>query len=241
MQRPNPQQSRRSEDSNLRLKAVETLRAAITRGDYPPGSHLGEIQVSEELGISRGTLREALRQLQLEGLVEYGERGRVAVRQISTTDIINTFTVRAALESLAGELIASNSRRTEVAKQLRARIDAMASASLTSLEDHIEADLAFHEELCRLSDNDALLRQWKLLEGPIRMCIMYRGVEKARGNMSAARHLPMVEAIESGDVHRARAEIHNHMMSTAQRLLFGQPTPSLLDQQPSQAQEERVG
>jgi DNA-binding GntR family transcriptional regulator len=206
---------------NLRQMAVDTLRKAIDTGQYPPGAHLGEITVSEDLGVSRGTLREALRQLQQEGLVEYGARGRVAVRPIDSKDVVNTFSVRAALEALAGETLAVSYFRAQQCQQLRDCVDAMTAASHISLEEHIEADLAFHELLCSLADNDALLRSWRLLEGPIRMCITYRGVERAMANMSPDRHLEIVNAIESGDPAKTRAVIQEHMMSTAQTLVFG--------------------
>ncbi|MGC7097305.1 GntR family transcriptional regulator [Amycolatopsis lurida] len=206
---------------NLRQMAVDTLRQAITTGEFPPGSHLGEVQVAERLGISRGTLREAFRQLQQEGLVTYGERGRVTVRSISEKDIINTFTVRAALEALAGETLAASYYREEHCRQLRGAVEKMARAAKVSLEAQIEADLAFHELLCELSDNDALVRSWKLLEGPIRMCIMYRGLERALSNMNPGRHLEIVTAIESGDPVKTQSVISEHMVATAQALLFG--------------------
>lgn len=211
----------RERSRNLRQMAVDTLRQAITTGEFPPGSHLGEVQVSEQLGISRGTLREAFRQLQQEGLVEYGERGRVTVRSISEKDIINTFTVRAALEALAGETLAASYYREEHCRRLRTAVDRMAQATRVSLEAQIEADLAFHELLCELSENDALVRSWKLLEGPIRMCIMYRGLERALSNMSPGRHLEIVTAIESGDPVKTQSVISEHMVATAQALLFG--------------------
>ncbi|WP_235079658.1 GntR family transcriptional regulator [Amycolatopsis orientalis] len=206
---------------NLRQMAVDTLRKAITTGQFPPGSHLGEVQVSEQLGISRGTLREALRELQQEGLVSYGERGRVTVRSINEKDIINTFTVRAALEALAGETLASSYYREQHCDKLRKAVDAMARAERISLEAQVEADLAFHELLVQLTDNDALVRSWKLLEGAIRMCIMYRGLERALSNMSAGRHLEIVTAIASGDPVKTQQVISEHMVATAQALLFG--------------------
>src|SRR4051794_41885991 len=61
--------------STLRERALEALRSAITSGGYRPGDHLGEVELASHLGVSRGTVREALRHLQQEGLVTAGERG----------------------------------------------------------------------------------------------------------------------------------------------------------------------
>ena len=65
--------------TSLREQALHSLRNALTSGDIAQGTHLVETELSEALNISRGTLREALRQLQQEGLVEAGERGRAIV------------------------------------------------------------------------------------------------------------------------------------------------------------------
>ena len=74
---------------------------AVTTREIEPGSRLVETELSAALGISRGTLREALRQLEHEGLIEAGERGRLTVRTLSDAELADMFTVRAALEGLA--------------------------------------------------------------------------------------------------------------------------------------------
>jgi len=66
--------------STLRERALATLRDAVTSGRYRPGDHLGEADLAQQLGVSRGTVREALRHLQQEGLVTAGTRGMLRVR-----------------------------------------------------------------------------------------------------------------------------------------------------------------
>ena len=87
--------------TTLRERALEALRSAITSGRYRPGDHLGEVDLATHLGISRGTVREALRHLQQEGLVTAGNRGMLRVNTISPKEVRELFRVRAALESLA--------------------------------------------------------------------------------------------------------------------------------------------
>src|SRR3954451_19186826 len=97
--------------STLRERALEALRAAITSGQYRPGDHLGEVELGKHLGVSRGTVREALRHLQQEGLVTAGNRGMLRVNALSPTEVRELFRVRAALEGLAvAEIIASPQR-----------------------------------------------------------------------------------------------------------------------------------
>ena len=87
--------------TSLREQALDQLRNAVTSGEIAPGTRLVETELSAALGISRGTLREALRQLQQEGLVEAGDLGRLTVRTLTDAEIRDMFEVRAALEGLA--------------------------------------------------------------------------------------------------------------------------------------------
>jgi biotin operon repressor len=86
--------------STLRERALEALRAAITSGQYRPGDRLGEVELAKHLGVSRGTVREALRHLQQEGLVTAGNRGMLRVNAISPKEVRELFRVRAALEGI---------------------------------------------------------------------------------------------------------------------------------------------
>src|SRR6478672_9822533 len=97
--------------TSLREQALDQLRNAVTSGEIAPGTRLLETELSAALGISRGTLREALRQLQQEGLVEAGERGRLTVRTLSDQEILDMFAVRAALEGLAAFIVAGRADR----------------------------------------------------------------------------------------------------------------------------------
>src|SRR5919199_1532613 len=97
--------------STLRERAPGALRSAITSGQYRPGDHLGEVELAGRLGVSRGTVREALRHLQQEGLVTAGARGMLRVRRHSATEIKELFQVRAALEGLAVRLLIASPKR----------------------------------------------------------------------------------------------------------------------------------
>ena len=102
----------RLEKTSLREQALTALRRAITTGQLTPGTHLVETELSEALQISRGTLREAMRQLQQEGLISAGARGRLSVRHLDAKEIRDIFDVRAALESLAASTLARAPRQS---------------------------------------------------------------------------------------------------------------------------------
>ncbi|MDP9696871.1 UNVERIFIED_ORG: DNA-binding GntR family transcriptional regulator [Arthrobacter globiformis] len=203
------------EKKSLREQALAALRAAITSGALEPGRHLVETELSEMLQISRGTLREALRQLQQEGLVSAGTRGRLSVRHLDAKEIRDIYSVRAALESLAARTLCELPDRQHVIGSLRAAIQAMEASTHGTLEERVESDLDFHRTMCRLTGNETLLHSWESLEGSIRMSIMFAGLEKGVRNMSVDRHNDIVAAIETGDATLARNTIREHMDSAA--------------------------
>jgi DNA-binding GntR family transcriptional regulator len=205
--------------TSLRVQAVDALRRAITTGELPPGSHVSEIDMAERLQISRGTLREAMRQLQQEGLLTAGSRGRLLVRHMDENELVDLFAVRGALEALAAAALTERHDRVEATSELRAAADAMTAVENGSLEERIEADLNFHRALCRLSANPTLLRTWESLEGSIRMSILHSGLERAVRNMDVQRHYDLVTAIEAGDPDEAAAEVRAHMRGAAQTLV----------------------
>ncbi|WP_059015582.1 GntR family transcriptional regulator [Mycobacterium sp. M26] len=211
----------RLEKTSLREQALTALRRAITTGQLRPGTHLVETELSEALQISRGTLREAMRQLQQEGLISAGPRGRLSVRHLDAKEIKDIFTVRAALESLAARELANRPDRAEAAETLRQAVAEMDRWAAANLEDRIEADLKFHRTMCQMSGNETLLHSWSSLEGSIRMSIMFAGVDRAIKNMDSKRHLVIVDAIESGDADEAAAAVAEHMSGAASVLVTG--------------------
>jgi DNA-binding GntR family transcriptional regulator len=211
----------RLEKTSLREQALTALRRAITTGQLPPGTHLVETELSEALQISRGTLREAMRQLQQEGLISAGARGRLSVRHLDAKEIKNIFDVRAALESLAAQALAGREDRSAAVAELRNAVADMEKWAASNLEDRIEADLKFHRTMCHLTGNETLLHSWSSLEGSIRMSIMFAGVDRALKNMDAKRHHDIVDAIESGDADKAAATVRAHMAGAATVLVDG--------------------
>jgi DNA-binding GntR family transcriptional regulator len=203
--------------STLRERALEALRTAITSGEYRPGDHLGEEELARRLGVSRGTVREALRHLQQEGLATAGARGMLRVHSLSATEIRDLFQVRGALEGLAVSLLIGSPRRDAAVGRLR--------AALSNLDDpnydfsaHIDADLGFHLLLCQLSENSVLVDAWRNLEGRARITFLSDGDEHHSNIMSGSHHAPIVDAIEAGDTDQAVKVLQDHMMIAADRI-----------------------
>lgn len=200
--------------TTLRERALGALRSAITSGRYRPGDHLGEVELATHLGVSRGTVREALRHLQQEGLVTSGNRGMLRVNTISPKEVRELFRVRAALESLAVTEIIRSPDNAKAVTKLREALSRMEGVD-GGFEAKLEADLGFHLLMCTLSGNSMLVEAWRYLEGRIRVTIMNYESDEKPTMMSRDRHLPIVHAIERGDVAAAVQVVEQHMASAA--------------------------
>ncbi|WP_433871823.1 GntR family transcriptional regulator [Saccharopolyspora sp. CA-218241] len=201
----------------LREQSLRKLREAISSGQLEPGTRLIETELSEALSVSRGTLREALRHLVQEGLVVADERGKLLVRALTPDEVREIFAVRGALEALAAETLCTRQDRTEVVAALRDLLDRLRAED--SVPERVELDLTFHQRLCELTGNTALVQSWRHLSGLTRATIMRSGPEQAIRNMDWQRHAPIVDAIEAGDAARARAVVQDHMRETADRIV----------------------
>ncbi|HWC22500.1 MAG TPA: GntR family transcriptional regulator [Flexivirga sp.] len=198
----------------LREQVLEALRSAITTGALLPGSDLGEVELAERYGVSRGTVREALRFLQQSRLVAGDARGKLKVHRAGQREIAEIFSVRAALEGLAVQSIIAGPDRAEHAERLRA---AMPPETLKDeFATHMNLDLAFHEMLCELSGNSTLLDNWRTLEDRMRIVFFSADTDQPVPIMARSHHEPIVAAIEAADPEEARRTVQQHMNDASQ-------------------------
>ena len=202
--------------STLRERALEALRTAITSGQYRPGDHLGEEELAGRLGVSRGTVREALRHLQQEGLVTAGARGMLRVHSLSPGEVRELFQVRGALEGLAVALLIASPGKDAAVARLREALSDLDDPS-HDFSAHIDADLGFHLLLCQLTENSVLVDAWRHLEGRVRITI-FSDNERHSNILSGGHHAPIVNAIEAGDAAEAVKILQDHMMLAVDRL-----------------------
>lgn len=194
------------------------VREAISSGELPPGTHLAEVELSDALGVSRGTLREALRHLQQEGLLSVDARGRLSVRVVTVQEIGEIFAVRCAIESLAFKEICRSPERPAIVADLTRQLEVLRAAE-GDFSAQLEADLAFHERMCRLSGNATLLHTWHTVSGLARAAITAAGPETALHNMAYQRHRPIVDLLEAGDETGGENFLASHMRDAADRVI----------------------
>ena len=203
--------------STLRERTLQALRAAITSGQYRPGDHLREAELAKGLGVSRGTVRQALRHLQQEGLVTAGDRSIVRVSSLSAQEVRELFRVRAALEGLAASQIVSSTDRAAAVDGLRTALGRLVESD-TDFIARIDADLEFHLLLCQLSRNSVLVDTWRHLEGRLRVVMVAAGPLRARPSMSRERHNAIIDILDTGSSTAAVEAINQYMAFAADHL-----------------------
>lgn len=206
----------------LREQALKSLREGILTGVFRPGQHLAETEVAESYGISRGTVREALRTLEQARLVTSDSRGKVSVRILSSKEIEEIFRVRGALEALAAEEIIASGRAASVTAELRELLPPTSEHDVDYLT-RLDLDLSFHRRLCELSRNTTLLETWKGLEGQMRVVMFSPGKGDPVSIMNADHHMPLLEALGSENARIAREAFVSHMAEATRR--WSKPSP----------------
>ena len=215
--------------TSLREQARDLLRTRIVDGSLAPGERLIETRLSEQLRVSRGTLREALRHLEREGLVLSDDRGRMRVRTQTAREVREIYDVRIALETMAALLVSQAANRDERVAQLRATLEPL-KAERAPLAKTVERDLAFHRRLCELSDNEILLDTWTHLLTRIRASIIAAGPSVVPGLATYQRHSVILDAIAGGDEAAIRNVLGQHMREAATAITQAQDSQASLEQ-----------
>lgn len=191
-------------------RATDQLRDEIVNGRLAPGARLTEMELAEQLGTSRGTVRAALSALEAEDLILKQPYTGWAVRDISEKELWETYTLRSALEGLAARLVA-RSLNMEIRSALGAAFDRLRKAEESGDRgERVAADLGFHRTLVRLAGHDSLSRQYFALSNKFEW--LYRWSENhwpSRIDLTSW-HLPILDAVYSGNPDVAERAIREH-------------------------------
>ena len=142
---------------SLTKEVVERLRRAIVTGELAEGAPLPEAQTAAKFGVSRVPVREALVELERQGLVEFDPHGRACVRAFTKDDVAEIISLRAALQRMAARLAASKLTDEDVA-----RLDAILERArdTNDLTAFSALDSAFHDEIVVIARHKRLSRLW---------------------------------------------------------------------------------
>lgn len=195
----------------LRDVVFNTLRQAILRGELKPGERLLEIQLANELGVSRTPIREAIRKLELEGLVIMVPRKSAVVAEITEKSLRDVLEVRRALEELAMKLACERIKDEEIEELKAAQKEFENVLKTGDVTEYAEADVRFHDIIYRATDNGRLIQLlYNLREQMYRYRVEQLKREDTHDTL-LAEHQYIIETLEARDVKRAVEAICTHV------------------------------
>jgi DNA-binding GntR family transcriptional regulator len=191
-------------------RVKEYIVEAVLSSELKPGDRIVESSMARELGVSQAPVREAIRDLVLLGFLESQPYKGTSVRSFTYEELWETYTVRAALESLAARL-ATNNLTAEDAARLQDILDEMMEAAGQQDRDRLlQLDNHFHETIMDISRNKTLQQLWKTLQFSTWSIVTYRKSSYDPAYL-AARHVELLEAIKGGDPERAAHTMQHHI------------------------------
>ncbi len=208
-----------SEYLPLRDVVFNTLRHAILKGELEPGERLMEIALAQKLGVSRTPIREAIRKLELEGLVVMVPRKGAEVADITEKDLRDVLEVRTALEELSIGLAMKNMNDDDCKQLTEANKLFAKDSEGDDLIKIAEADVAFHELIYMATGNKRLIQMINNLREQ-----MYRyRLEYIKDKSTHARlvdeHNRIIDAMVKNDVAAAKAAIKLHVENQEENIL----------------------
>jgi DNA-binding GntR family transcriptional regulator len=203
---------------SLHDEVVSRLRDMIIEGVLAPGTRIHEGQIGAQLGVSRTPLREALKALASEGLVDLVPSRGAVVHRFSSKDVEDMLTVLGTLEALAGRLACAHASDAQIGEMRRLHDEMMRFYERRDRLDYFKTNQSIHSAFIRLSGNSALVHVHDLLQARLKRIrfIGHEGPEKWAA--AVAEHEDMIEALETRDGDRLASALTGHMSEAWRRV-----------------------
>jgi DNA-binding GntR family transcriptional regulator len=205
---------------SLADKVVDHLRDAIFRGKLSPGEQLREMQLSQWLGVSRGPIRDALKQLEREGLVIIPSNGRTIVARLTREDFDEVYSLRLGLEQVAMQYAIRNATEADIKEMQDVVHDMISQVNAgISAKQGADLDLHFHDLLYRASRHKRLQACWADLRPQIYIFLLSRNVADQDFRTQMIGHQELVDVIRARDEDQAIQVINKHIAIAYTRII----------------------
>jgi DNA-binding GntR family transcriptional regulator len=191
-------------------RVKEYIVEAVLSGELKPGERIVESSMARQLGVSQAPVREAIRDLVLLGFLESEPYKGTSVRSLTPEELWETYTVRAALESLAARLAATHLTGDDVDALQLILDEMMEAARQKDLDRLVSLDNQFHETILQISRNRTLYQLWKTLQYGTWSIVTYR-ISSYEPTYLASRHQDLLKALKSGDPETAMHVMQHHI------------------------------
>jgi len=188
-----------------------TIRQAIADGKLRPGARLLEVQMASEMGTSRAPLREALIQLEREGLVVRQPNRGTFVAELTEDMVREVAGLRGVLEGFAASLAAKRLTSEDFERLEKILNEMLAAARQGDFPRMVEWDYLFHEYIMRASNHRLLYETWKGMDAKIRVYLSATNLMYADMKSVVEGHLPILQALRRRDPQRASRVMAEHM------------------------------
>jgi GntR family transcriptional regulator, gluconate operon transcriptional repressor len=205
------------EQTALGTHVAHQLRHAVVTGQLPAGQRLVEHVLAEQFGVSRGPIRDALRELAQEGLLESRRRGFFVVG-LREDDIKELYELRESLESLALRRTAARATAADWESLERALSGMRDAADRHDAAEFAVADLAFHSQFYELSGHRRLLSVWEHYLPTFTTLLQVTTAEDVDLHPSLQSHAEILSLLRAGDIPAALTELSEHLLGASNRL-----------------------
>jgi DNA-binding GntR family transcriptional regulator len=195
----------------LHEQVAARLRELLVEGAIAPGAKLNERELAERLSVSRTPLREAIKMLAAEGLVELlPNRGAVAVR-LDEHDVFNTFEVMAELEGMSGELAAQRITDAELAEIKALHYEMLAAHTRRDLSTYYRLNAQIHRAINAAAKNPVLSSTYNQVNARLQALRFRSNQEEAKWKRAVKEHEQMIEALARRDSGALRSVLVQHL------------------------------
>jgi len=195
----------------LHQEVAVRLRQRIVEGQLAPGAKLNERELSEQLQVSRTPLREAIKMLAAEGLVELLPNRGAAVAQMGEQDVADTFEVIAGLEGQSGELAALRITAPELAEIRALHFEMLAAYTRRDLPTYYRINAQIHTLINAAARNPVLTQTWRTVNARLQALRFRSNFDEAKWQRAVQEHERMVELLAAGDGAGLRALLVSHL------------------------------
>ncbi len=196
----------------LHDQVAARLRTMLVEGQIAPGAKLNERELCEQLRVSRTPLREAIKLLAAEGLVDLlPNRGAVAVK-LTEADVHNTFELLAALEGMSGELAAQRITEEELAELRALHYEMMACFARRDLSGYYRINARIHTAINDAARNPVLASTYRSINARVQSLRFRTNQNEAKWKHAVAEHERMIEALAARDAAALRSVLVEHLL-----------------------------
>lgn len=204
--------------SILRHDVSQRIRESIFNNELKPGERIVETKIAKQLGVSQSPVREAIRELELMGLVESTPFLGSFVKKLSKKDIKDAYKLRAYLEMLAADEAAKNITDQQLKEIARLLKKMRTAANMGKVKEFVELDISFHKKIISIADNPLLERMWDMVN-LAQWTFITAKISKRSLHDLAGRHEDIYRSLQEHDSEKAANCLKSHIEELAEEVI----------------------